>query len=526
MTLPTITTRVAFASDPMADSPSWTTLSGVDVMRFTTRRGRNHELDRVQAGQAAIILNNNNNKYWPDLTTGPYYTNIKPGKRVNIRATHYPLAWVSPTGYVNIGAAYYYPTRAYDGDTNTFAYTTMFRGAMTNFLELTHPGVTATKLRYYGSVTTGTPTIDIDIYYGGAWHDLYYGVMAQNTWTEVDFGGAQDITSVRVRGYYSGGNRVGQFRINELELWNNGPYTYDLYTGFVDKWTPSFRSLSGRGAIISVSCLDAQNNLARYLLNNAGEVLELSGTRVGNVLDEIGFPAADRALDTGQSYMIATGAQANVNAMDHLFTVQDSEYGVLFFAGNGYATFHDRHHRLLTTECNTSQATFGNDSTERRFVDIVLDMDAKDVLNDIRVTRSGGSEQTASDSTSQDTYGKRSLSRTGLLMPTDAEASDQANYILSRFKDGTLRVKALVIRPQGDPTNLWPKVLSYDIGYRITLNLDRAGISKDYHIEGISHSVDSQTGTWETRWELSDADSQNYWILDTSELDTNTRLAY
>jgi len=393
MTLPTVITRIAFASEPMADAPSWTTLSGQDVMRFQTRRGRNHELDRVQAGIATFILNNDNDKYWPDLTTGPYYDNIKPGKRVNIRAT-------------------------YDGN------------------------------------------------------------------------------------------------------------TYDLYTGFVDKWTPSFRSLSGKGAIISVSCLDAQNNLARYLLNNAGEALELSGTRVGNVADEIGFPAADRALDTGQSQMIATGAQANVNAMDHLFTVQDSEYGIMFIAGNGYLTFHDRHHRLVTAECNTSQATFGNDPTERRFVDIVLDMDAKDVLNDVRITRSGGTEQTASDSTSQDTYGKRSLSRTGLLMPSDAEADSQANYILSRYKDGALRVKALVIRPQGDPTNLWPKVLSYDIGYRITLNLDRAGISKDYHIEGISHSVDSQTGTWETRWELSDADSQNYWILDTSELDTNTRLAY
>ena len=395
MTLPAMTFRIAFASAPMAATPTWTTLPGIEIMECNIKRGRQYQLDRMEAGSASLILNNASGKYWPDNSAGPYYGNIKPGKRVNIRAT-------------------------------------------------------------YGAVT------------------------------------------------------------------------YDLFTGFVDHWTPSFESRGGKAPIVTVQCLDLLNNMARNLLNNAGDAQELSGTRIGNVLDEIGWPAADRALDAGQTTVIATGAQANINPLSHLFTVQESEFGILFIRGDGYVVFQDRHARLKGSYI-ASQATFGDDPTEQTYVDLVPDMDAKSILNDVRITRSGGVEQTASDATSQSDYGKRSLARSGLLMISDAEADSQADYILSLYKDAALRVKAISIRPQGDPGNLWPKVLGYDISTRITLVLSPAGISKDYHIEGISHRASAPEGTWETRWELSDATSQVYWTVDWlpgSLLGSGTRVAY
>ena len=136
---------------------------------------------------------------------------------------------------------------------------------------------------------------------------------------------------------------------------------------------------------------------------------------------------------------------------------------------------------------------------------------------------------TASDATSQTAYGQRSLSRTGLLIAADAEALSQAQYLLSRYKDPALRAKSILIKPDANPTLLWPHILGFDIGTRITLQLAQAVIDTDYHIEGIQHDWDARGNLWRTKWQLSDADAQAYWILGLAgftELGTTTRLAY
>jgi len=394
MALPTMTVRIAFDTAPFAAVPTWTTITS-DVIAFSSYRGRMHELDRMEAGTAMVLLNNSSGNYWPYNTGGAYYGDVLPGKRINIRATY-----------------------------------------------------------------SGT--------------------------------------------------------------------TYDLYTGFIEAWQPSWLTEGGLVPVTTLQCADLIKNLARLRLNNAGEAAEASGTRVGNVLDELSWPAGDRDLDAGQSTMIATGAQANVSAMEHLFLVQDSEMGIVFIAGDGDVQFQDRHARLKSPY-TTSQATFGDDAGEQKYKHLEPSYDDQFIFNDIRVTRSGGTEQTASDATSQTTYGQRSLVKTGLLMSTDADALAQADYRLSRYKDATFRTRTLIIKPDRDPVNLFPKALNYDISTRITVRLNQATIDRDYHIEGIAHEYDGRTGDWTTTWELSDADDVIYWVLGTagfSELGETTILAY
>ena len=68
MSEPTFTVRIAFASDPLDASPSWTTVSG--VRRISISRGRNHELDRMEAGRATVVLDNRSGDFWPDNSGG------------------------------------------------------------------------------------------------------------------------------------------------------------------------------------------------------------------------------------------------------------------------------------------------------------------------------------------------------------------------------------------------------------------------------------------------------------------------
>jgi len=386
---------VAFASDPFDAMPVWTDITG-DVRRVMIKRGRQTQLDRMEAGTAIIELKNFHGNYWPLNATSPHYPYVKPNKLVQIRS-------------------------AYNG------------------------------VPYY------------------------------------------------------------------------------LYTGFAESWKPSWLSASGgQKALMRLQCADLIKRLARYDLNTAGYAQELSGTRVGNVLDDVGWPAGARDLDIGQSQMQATGAIADKKAMSHLFTVQDSELGIIYVAGNGDVQFEDRYHRLKAPH-TVSQAIFGDDLGENYYHDVEPDYDDQFIYNDIRITRDGGTQQPASDAPSKTAYGPNTYSKTGLLMTTDNEALDQAQYLLKMFKDPLLRPSTLKILGERDPANLWPKLLGYDISTRITLRLNQATIDKDFFIEGVTHDINVKDGTWGVSWELSNVDEQQYWALGVAglgELGVATYLAY
>lgn len=309
-----------------------------------------------------------------------------------------------------------------------------------------------------------------------------------------------------------------------------GGVTYYLYTGFIEDWNPEWLvANAGLFPIVRPVCSDLCNNLANFDLNDgAGYAEELSGTRVGNVLDDLGWPAADRDLDPGKSYMQATGALADENAWSHLLKIQQSELGILYIAGDGHVQFEDRHHRLISPHM-TSQATFGEDAGEKAYHGMEPRYGADSIRNDIRVTRSGGTQQSAYDSTSQTNYGKRSLSKTGLLLINDYESSDQANYLLGCYKDPALRARTLRILPEANPSVLWPQVLGREISDRITVRRNEASLDEDYFIESIEHNIDLVNYTWETKWQLSNAYAVQYWVLGVagySEMGETTRLAY
>lgn len=289
---------------------------------------------------------------------------------------------------------------------------------------------------------------------------------------------------------------------------------YDEYTGFVRKWNPIWFSQEGNlHPGMQLECADLQRNLARAKLNDgAGYALELSGTRIGNVLDDVGWPAADRAIDSGKENVIATGALENVNSMEHLFKVQESELGTFFIGGNGYTVFKERG-ALKDLE---SQATFGSGNLP--IFDPVFPLDDELLYNEIRLTREGGTEQEYSDAASILAYGLRTLARSGLLLASDVIVLIYCLYLLARYHDAKMRIKSFTVKPQtpGYEAQLWPLVLGLEIGQKITLVWTEADIDGDYFIEGIEHSYDYREGIWVTKYQCSDAE-QYYYTPDATE---------
>lgn len=83
-----------------------------------------------------------------------------------------------------------------------------------------------------------------------------------------------------------------------------------------------------------------------------------SGTAVEKVLDDAGWPAADRALDAGQITVTRWEAD-RVKAMTALRDLEDTEWGFIRETRDGKIAWEDIHHRLKTPH-TASQATFSD----------------------------------------------------------------------------------------------------------------------------------------------------------------------
>jgi hypothetical protein len=86
MTLPDVVAQAAFPNKPLDTDANavWTDLV---FRRLSISRGRSREVDTFDPGTLQIILDNRDRRYEPEYVSGAYHPNIKPNRRVRVRAT-------------------------------------------------------------------------------------------------------------------------------------------------------------------------------------------------------------------------------------------------------------------------------------------------------------------------------------------------------------------------------------------------------------------------------------------------------
>ena len=99
MAFPTLTVEVAFTTTPFA-TPTWTDVTAFVVGGDVTR-GRTSELDRIRAGQATVVLTNDDRRFDPTHTTGPYWPNVLPMRRLRIRAVFDAVTYDVFSGFID-----------------------------------------------------------------------------------------------------------------------------------------------------------------------------------------------------------------------------------------------------------------------------------------------------------------------------------------------------------------------------------------------------------------------------------------
>jgi len=133
----------------------------------------------------------------------------------------------------------------------------------------------------------------------------------------------------------------------------------------------------------------------------------------------------------------------------------------------------------------------------------------------------------AEDSTSQTDFGKRTWPSKTKFIPTTTEAVDWADYNVGIYKDPTATLKLTYIANR-DQTAL-DEMITRNVSDRITVvanNNANLGINGDFFVEAVSHNI-SADRTHKVQYLISDAvQFSDFWVLNTSTLGVNTRLAY
>jgi hypothetical protein len=223
---------------------------------------------------------------------------------------------------------------------------------------------------------------------------------------------------------------------------------YFLFSGFISKYDTGFRQGNEDLSTVTLRCVDGFKLLAGSAVDTIpGSGVQLSGARVNAILDAIEWPISLRDIDAGDSTLQADPGGSR-NTLEALQTVENSEFGGIFLDAEGKINFVSRNN--LITIPATSLYDFSDTGVDISYTNAVVAFDDTTLINDVTVTRSGGTAQNAYDQPSIDKYFLHSGTRSGILVQTDTEALNQAKGILATRKDPEVRIDSIQLNLYDD----------------------------------------------------------------------------
>jgi hypothetical protein len=267
---------------------------------------------------------------------------------------------------------------------------------------------------------------------------------------------------------------------------------YYLFSGYITNYDTGFRQGNEDLSTVTLRCVDAFKLLAGSAITTVAGTSagQLSGARVDALLNAVDWPVSLREIDTGNSTLQADPGTSR-NVLEALQTVENSEFGGIFVDGQSNVVFVDRD--TLITRPATSLYSFNDDGTQISYTNAVVAYDDTTLINDVTVTRSGGTAQNVYDQTSIDTFFLHSGIRDGILVQTDTEALNQAQGILATRKDPEVRIDSIQLNLYDDINPNKPKAgVDIDLLDGITVTKTMPGntsVTQPSLVNAIHHDI-------------------------------------
>ena len=217
---------------------------------------------------------------------------------------------------------------------------------------------------------------------------------------------------------------------------------YPIFSGFITSYVNTQPSDATEVAYTTITAVDAfrLGNLAQISTVTGATAGDLSGTRINQILDQIGWPSSLRDIDAGLTTMQADPGTARTS-LQAMQVVTDSEYGALYVDATGSFVFQDR--SVTAGSIGDPTTLFADDGTGIKYANATWILNDSLVFNSATVTRTGGSPQNALNQASIDKYFLHSYNLQDLLMQTDAVALDYAQAYTASRAETSIRCDAV-----------------------------------------------------------------------------------
>lgn len=513
-----------------------------DVRSVTVRRGRSFQLEQFQAGQANVVLSNNDRDFDPtnglqtatrtNLVANPSFeTGVAGwsasstaltfagasivqsaersmfgdyGASVTSTATgdgiHYTLTGLAPnTTYVVSAYAYIFAgvgvqlvTR---DTTNGVNGTTSVTAAVSDWTRITSTLATgasaATGLIAFKSLSADSQFMVDAVVAESASAGFYFDgsvadgriVNANTAWTGTPDASSSSLT-YSILGTGSPYFPSVRPRV-PLAITVNGSAAF---TGRVEDWDFDY-NVSGDSVAVAKAA-DGYAEIARTEILSLTASVEASGARIDRVLNltEVNWPASLRAIDPGDVTLAnASVSTFPINTLEYLRQVEQAEFGALYIGKDGVLNFNER-----TSNRAYTSVQFG-DTSGIPFVEIQVAYGTELIKNRVTINRPGESLITVDDTGSITDYGVIAYDLADTLLADDTQATDLATLLVERYAQPTLRITRIGVDLRAITDSQVSSLLDLELGDVVTVTFTPNGvgdpISQPLIIDAIEHSV-------------------------------------
>lgn len=262
------------------------------------------------------------------------------------------------------------------------------------------------------------------------------------------------------------------------------------FAGLIDDWNLTYEP--NGDSVASAACSDATASFATQTIGTRTNTAQKSGERINAILDlpEINWPTTLRDVDTGQMTLGADTIPDNTDALSYLRLIERSEPGSFFVGKSGNVVFRDRNATPVS-----GGVTLADDGSGIPYQSLKVQYGSELLANEIVVESAISSYQAvALDLTSIDTYGIFNLTRTGLLINSNADVDSLATFYANKYAQPEYRFESVDILldelSAGQQTDLLVLELGDVVSIKFTPNGIAPAIEKFAEVIRIDHSVD------------------------------------
>jgi hypothetical protein len=278
-----------------------------------------------------------------------------------------------------------------------------------------------------------------------------------------------------------------------------GSTTYPIFAGYITSYSTTTPKDVGEIVYTTINAVDGFRLASNAQITSVASATagQTTGTRIGKLLDAIGWPVTQRDIDTGQTTVQADPGTLRTG-LAAMQTIESTEYGALYMDALGNFVFQDR--ALTSSSVAGIPVEFNDNGTGISYNNALWQLDDTLVFNKASVTRTGGTTQVASNQTSIDKYFLHSYQEQNLLMQTDAEALNNAQAFVASRQETSIRCDAVTLDLYTD---------NYDAGIVAALGLDffdpitvtttqpgSSTLTKTLQVFGVSHDI--RPSNWKT----------------------------